>query len=106
MIRKVGLGILYFIAILYLLMILLPTVYCLRHGCRGPGEGDAFMPAFMLIPIGSIATTFCLRNAILHIRARHSLSWLYWPLAIIFGIFLAGSVGFILLLIFMLKFHH
>jgi hypothetical protein len=105
MIRKLGLAISYFIAIVYFLLILLPSIYCLQHGCRGP-EGDAFMPAFMLVPIGSITTAFCLRNTVQHIRNRHSLSWLFWPLAIIFAIVLVGSLGFIARLIFALKFHH
>ena len=60
MLRRIGLAISYFIAILYILSILWPSYYCLRHGCKGPGELDAFMPAFALIPIGGIATAFCI----------------------------------------------
>jgi hypothetical protein len=56
MLRKLGLAITYFIAIVYILSILFPSIHCFRHGCRGP-EGDAFMPAF-LTPIGTIATGF------------------------------------------------
>ena len=55
MLRKLGFAISYFIAIVYFLEILLPSIYCLQHGCRGP-EGDAFMPAFFLTPLGAIAT--------------------------------------------------
>jgi hypothetical protein len=52
MLRRLGLGISYFIAIVYIFSILLPSIYCLRHGCKGPGELDAFMPAFALVPFG------------------------------------------------------
>jgi hypothetical protein len=51
--RKLGLAISYFIAIVFVLSILLPAIYCLRHGCRGPGELDAFMPAFAFTPFGA-----------------------------------------------------
>jgi hypothetical protein len=70
MLRKLGLAISYFIATVFILSILLPSIYCLRHGCRGPGELDAFMPAFALFPFGAIATAFSLRNAIQQIRKR------------------------------------
>ena len=73
MLRKLGLAISYFIAIVYFLSILLPSIYCLRHGCRGPGEGDAFMPGFFLIPYGGIATAFSLWDAIQHIRKRQAM---------------------------------
>jgi hypothetical protein len=66
----------------------------LRHGCKGPGELDAFMPAFFLIPFGTITTAFSLHNAIQHIRKRQS-TWLVWPLAIIFSIVLLGTISFI-----------
>jgi hypothetical protein len=95
MLRRLGLAISYFVAIIYLLSILLPSVYCLRHGCKGPGELDAFMPAFGLTPFGAIATTFSFRNSIQHIRERGSGSWVFWPLAIIFAIVLLGVVAFI-----------
>src|SRR5579863_9298138 len=104
MLVKLGLGLLYFVAIVYILSILLPSIYCLRHGCRGP-EGDAFMPAFFLTPVGAIATAFSLCNAIQHIRKRHSWSWIFWPLAIIFAIVLLGAIAFIALLIYHLTFH-
>ena len=59
MLRKLGLGISYFIAIVYILLIVLPCLYCYQHGwCKGPGEGDAFMPAFALTPLGAIGTAF------------------------------------------------
>ena len=62
MLRKLGLAISYFIAVVYLLLILLPLLYCYQHQwCKGPGEGDGFMPAFMLTPLGAIATAFSSR---------------------------------------------
>jgi len=100
MLRKLGLAISYFIAIVYILSILLPSIYCLRHGCKGPGELDAFMPAFMLTPVGAIATAFSLHNAIQQIRKRQSWSWVFWPLAIIFAIVLLGVVALIALFIY------
>jgi hypothetical protein len=63
------------------------------------------MPAFFLTPVGTIATAFSLYNAIQHIRKRQSWSWVFWPLAIIFGIVLLASIGFIALLIYHLTFH-
>ena len=56
MLRKLGLAISYFIAIVYILLILWPLLYCYQHQwCKGAGELDAFMPAFMLTPLGAIA---------------------------------------------------
>jgi hypothetical protein len=104
MLRKLGLAISYFIAIVYLLSVLFPSIYCLQHGCRGP-EGDAFMPAFFLTPLGTIATAFSLYNAIQQVRKRQSWSWIFWPLAIIFAIVLIGAIAFIALLIYHLTFH-
>jgi hypothetical protein len=43
MLRRLGLAISYVITIGYLFLILMPSLYCFRHGCRGGGEGDAFM---------------------------------------------------------------
>lgn len=103
--RKVGLAISYFIAIVFTLSILLPSLYCLRHGCRGPGELDAFMPAFALIPFGAIATAFSLRNAIQQIRKRQSWSWVFWSLATIFAIVLIGTIVFIAWVIYETAFH-
>lgn len=105
MLRKIGLGILYFIAIVYFLLILSPSLYCYQHGCRGPGEGDAFMPAFFLTPLGALATAFSLYDAIRQIRKRQPWSWVFWPLAIIFAIVLLGAIGFIGLLVYHLAFH-
>ena len=105
MLRKIGLAISYFIAIVYVLSILLPSIYCLRHGCRGPGELDAFMPAFGLTPLGAIATAFSLYNAIQHIRKRQSWSWVFWPLAIIFAIVLLGVIALIAIVIYYTAFH-
>jgi len=84
MLRKVGITISYFIAIVYIVSIVLPGLYCLRQGCKGPGELDAFMPAFMLTPLAAIATAFSLQNAIQQIRKRQAWSWIFWPLAAIF----------------------
>jgi hypothetical protein len=94
MLRKLGLAISYFVAIVYFFSILLPCLYCLQHGCKGP-EIDAFMPAFALTPFGAIATAFSLHNAIQHIRKRQSWSWIFWPLAIIFAIVLLCVVALI-----------
>jgi hypothetical protein len=105
MLRKLGLAISYFIAIIYVLSIVLPSYYCLRHGCRGPGELDAFMPAFGLTPFGAIATAFSLHNAIEHIRKRQSSSWAFWPLAIVFAIVLLGVIALIVLVIYYTAFH-
>jgi hypothetical protein len=85
MLRKIALAIAYFIAIIHVLLIVLPGLYCYQHGCKGPGEYDAFMPAFILIPASGIATAFAWRNAMQNIRKKHSWSWAFWPLAFIFG---------------------
>jgi hypothetical protein len=95
MLRRVGLGISYFIATVYVFSILMPAVYCLQHGCKGPGELDAFMPAFLLTPPGGIATAFSLHNAVQQIRKRESASWIFWPLAIIFAIALVGVIALV-----------
>jgi hypothetical protein len=104
--RKLGLAISYFIAIVYIFSILLPSFYCLRQGCKGPGELDAFMPAFGLTPFGAIATAFSLRNAILNIRKRDSRSWVFWPLAIVFAIVLLAATAFIAWVIYETAVHH
>lgn len=104
MLRRVGLAISYFIASVYILSILLPSIYCLRHGCRGP-EGDAFMPAFFLTPVGTIATAFSLYNVIQQIRKGQSWSWIFWPLAIIFAMVLLGAIAFIGLGIYQIASH-
>jgi hypothetical protein len=95
MVRRLGLAISYFIAIVYAISILLPSVYCLRHGCKGPAELDAFMPAFGLTPFGAIATAFSLHDALQRIKKRQSWSWVYWLLAIIFVIVLLCVIAFI-----------
>jgi hypothetical protein len=100
MLRRLGLAISYFVSIVYVLSILLPSVYCLRHGCRGPEKLDAFMPAFGLTPFGAIATAFSLHNAIQHIRKRQSWSWVFWPLAIIFATVLLSVIAFVVWLIY------
>ena len=105
MLRRLGLAISYFVSIVYALSILWPSVYCLRHGCKGPAELDAFMPAFGLTPFGAIATAFSLHNSIQHIRERQSWSWVFWPLAIIFATVLLGAITFIVWLIYKLATH-
>jgi hypothetical protein len=105
MLRKLGLAISYFIAIVFIVSILLPSIYCLRHGCRGPGELDAFLPAFALIPFGAIATALSLRNAIQQIRKRQPWSWVFWPLAIVFAIVLLGTIVFIAWVVYETAFH-
>lgn len=105
MLRKLGLGVAYFVAILYIALILLPSVYCLQHGCKGPGELDAFMPAFFLMPWGAIATAFTLRNSIQHIRKKQSWSWFFWPLAIGFAIVLLATLVFVAWMIYQTAVH-
>ncbi len=100
MLGKIGLAISYFIASIYILSIVLPSIYCLRHGCKGPGELDAFMPAFMLTPMGAIATAFSLRNAIQRIRKRESWSWVFWPIALILAIVLLGIAALVAVFIY------
>jgi hypothetical protein len=100
MLGKVGVAISYFITGVYILSILLPSIYCLQHGCRGPAELDAFLPAFGLTPFGAVATAFSLRNAIQHIRKKESWSWAFWLLAIIFAIVLLGVFVFVVWLIY------
>jgi hypothetical protein len=98
MVRRLGLSISYFISILYILLILWPSVYCFQHGCKGP-DLDAFMPAFAFTPIGAIGTAFSLRNALQNIRKKQCL-WLFWPLAIIFTTVLLGVVTLVALIIY------
>jgi len=107
MLRRVGLAIAYFIAIVYFFSVLLPSIYCLQHGCRGPAELDAFMPAFMLTPLGAIATAFSLHNAVRQIRKKQSSSWswVFWPLAIIFAIVILAVIAFIVLIIYETAIH-
>jgi hypothetical protein len=100
MLRRLGLAISYFVSIVYVLSILLPSVYCLRQGCRGPAELDAFMPAFGLTPFGAIATAFSLHNAIQHIRKKQPWSWVFWPLAIVFATVLLGVIAFVVWLVY------
>lgn len=106
MLRKLGLGIVYFIAIFYILLIVWPAVYCMQHaGCKGPGELDAFMPAFMLTPVGTIATAFSLHNAIRHMRKRQAWSWIFGPLAVVFSVVLLGAASLIMIAIYYTAFH-
>jgi hypothetical protein len=105
MLRKLGLAISYFIAIVYILLIAWPSIYCLQHGCKGPGELDAFLPAFGLTPVGAVATAFSLRNAIQQIRKRDSWPWVFWPLAILFAIVLFAVIAFIAWVVYETAFH-
>jgi hypothetical protein len=99
--HKIGLTIAYFITSLYIVLIVWPLLYCLQHGCRGPAELDAFMPAFGLTPFGAIATAFSLRHAIQQIKkSQSSWSWVFWPLAILFAIVLLGVISLIALAIY------
>jgi hypothetical protein len=96
MLRRLGLAISYFVAIVYIFLILWPLLYCYQHHwCKGAAELDAFMPAFMLTPLGAIATAFSLHNAIQHIRKRQPWSWVFWLLAMIFAIVLLAVTAFI-----------
>ncbi len=99
MLRRLGLVISYVFTVIYILSILLPSLYCYRNGCRGPGELDAFMPAFLFTPLGGITTAVSLNNAIQHIRKKQSL-WVFWPLAIIFGTILLGVAALIGIIIY------
>jgi hypothetical protein len=99
MLRKIALAISYFVSALYIFLLLSPALYCLQHGCRGP-ELDGFMPAFLLTPLGAIATAFSLLHAIQQIRKRQPWSWAFWPLAIIFTLVLLGVIAFIALLVY------
>jgi hypothetical protein len=104
MLRRLGLALAYLIAFVYIVLILLPSVYCLQHGCKGAGEGDAFMPAFFFIPLGAMGTAFSLYNSIQNIR-RGSLPWVFWPLAVLFAAVLLGIAAFVILMVFELATH-
>ena len=104
MARKLGLAVCYGLAIVYILSIALPAVYCLRHGCKGPGELDAFMPAFMFTFPGAIATALCLSHTLQRIRKR-GWPWLFWPLAILFSIILFGVAVLVGLIVYHTVFH-
>lgn len=106
MFHRIGLAIAYLVAGLYVFLVVSPALYCFQHGCRGPGEGDAFMPAFFLTPVGGIAAAFCLYHAIHNIRKGAPLSWLFWPLAIVSATVLLGVIAFIASLIYFIAFHH
>ena len=99
MLRKVGVAISYAITIGYIVLIVWPSLYCFSNGCKGPGELDAFMPAFLFTPLGAITTAVSLLDAMQHIRKKQS-PWLFWPLAIIFSLVLLGVVALIVLVIY------
>ncbi|HEX8813887.1 MAG TPA: hypothetical protein VF753_00145 [Terriglobales bacterium] len=101
--RKVGLGIAYFVAILYILLIVSPAMYCLQHKCWGP-DLDGFMPAFFLSPWATVAMGFTLGNAIQHIRKKQSV-WLFWPLVIVFAIVLLATIALLAWIFFFTAFH-
>jgi hypothetical protein len=102
--RQAGFAICFFVTILYIFLIVSPSIYCLTHGCRGPGEGDAFMPAFFLSPWGAIATAFSLGHAIHNVR-KGQRTWIFWPLAVIFAIVLLATIAFFGMLIYELSTH-
>jgi hypothetical protein len=104
MLHRLGLAISYLVAIVYILSIVLPSAYCLRHGCKGPGELDAFMPAFMFTPLGAVCTVFSLRNSIQHIRKK-SWPWAFWPLAVIFAIVLLGVTALVIWIVYETAIH-
>jgi len=104
MLRRLGLAFGYVVTAGYILSILMPAIYCFSQGCRGPGDLDAFMPAFLLTPFGAIATAFSLNNAIQQIRKGH-LSWAFWPLAVLFSAVLLGVVTLIAWVIYHTVFH-
>jgi len=50
-------------AVIWLLLLIYPTSYCLEHGCSGPVGGqniDGFLPAFGFAPIGGPALLWSL----------------------------------------------
>jgi hypothetical protein len=98
MLRKIGVAISYVVTGGYILLIVLPVIYCLRQGCRGP-DLDAFMSAFLVTPIGAIATSFSLQNAVQQLRKGQT-PWLFWPLAVIFSVILLGVVALVVLVIY------
>jgi hypothetical protein len=99
MLRKLGLGISYFLAIAYIISFLVP--FSLLLNCLpNCGNGlDAFLPAAALTPFGAMGSAFALRNSIQNIRKRQSL-WLFWPLAIIFAIVLTAVIIAIALVVY------
>jgi hypothetical protein len=105
MLRRIGLGLSYFLAITYLISFLVPLsflLYCIQlhslASCEGSGL-DAFLPAAALTPFGAMASAFSLRNATQNIRKRSRL-WLFWPLAVIFSMVLLGVSAMIAIVIF------
>lgn len=99
MLRKIGIAIAYLVTMVYIVSILLPAGYCFQHGCSGPGEGDAFMPAFLLTPAGGVGTIFALRNCIQNLR-KESSSWVFFPLSVIFAAVLMGDAALIVWIVF------
>ncbi len=90
--QKLGVIISWLVAVLYALSLILPTGYCLIHGCRG-AQGDTFMPAFFLTPFGILATIVAFISAVRNIKDKHPLSGAYWPFAIVFASVLLGMIG-------------
>lgn len=98
MLRKLGIGISYLSATVYILSILLPLRYCYQHHwCNGPG--DAFMSAFAFTPLGAMGTALSLRNAVQQIRKGQPWSWVFWPLAVVFAIVLLGVMAVVALFV-------
>jgi hypothetical protein len=102
--RKIGIAVSYAIAIAYLCLILMPAEYSIQHQCSGP-DYDGFMPAFLFIPLGGVATAFALRDAAGRIRRGTSWSPVIWPLAVLFGVVLAAIAVLVAIVIYMTAFH-
>ena len=102
--QRLGVAVSYIISITYIFLILMPIQYCIQHICSGP-DWDGFMPAFLFIPAGGIATAFSLWHAVRQIRSGHAWSWAFGPLAVVFAIVLAAIAIFVAIMIYMMAFH-
>lgn len=102
--RQLGIAVSYIVSLLYVLLIVWPALYCIRHSCSG-SDLDGFMPAFLFTPVGGIATAFALRDATRQIRRGSSWSGLFWFLAAIFVIVLAAIAVLAAIVIFVTAFH-
>jgi hypothetical protein len=84
----------------YLFLLIAPSIYCYHHyGCRGAGEGDAFMPAFFFSFIGVPALIGSLIDAIRQFKNKNPWRLLYAPIAILSGVALFGITVAILMAI-------
>jgi len=60
-------------AVIWLLLLIYPTTYCLQNGCSGPAGGqniDGFLPAFGFAPVGLPALLWSLYILLRRIWAR------------------------------------